>query len=76
MKIKSVGYKKGFVEIKYVESGSDVSILVIAPKDIINNYHAAQQQVERTALRPLLPCVHGYNGICPICDAMNTPPLI
>jgi hypothetical protein len=20
-------------------------------------------------------CEHGYNGLCPTCDAMNTPPL-
>ena len=49
MKIKSVVYRKGFVEMEFSRGGNIWATLVIKPKDIIDNFHAAKQGVQRTA---------------------------
>ena len=48
MKIKSVVYRKGFVEIEFSRGGNVWATLVIKPKDIIANFHAAQRSVQAT----------------------------
>ena len=41
MKIKSVVYKGGFVEIEYSRGGNIWAVLVIKPKDVIANFYLA-----------------------------------
>jgi hypothetical protein len=67
-------------EINWCESNRNPAQKVYQDGFIAGLYHALFLMKSRPTPRSLEGirfahhCTHGYNGLCPVCDALQTPP--